>query len=288
MTLKSQTIRSFGAKNKVKQIIFFGNGPLADYALAVLERECQIIFHARRKEDLERVKEVKLANPEAHGVLASFGVLVKSDILELFEPEGILNIHPSLLPLYRGASPIESAMLAGDSSFSVSVMKLVKAMDAGPVYYQKTLSGAEIAELTNTELISGIVPSKSAIYQALATTGAEWLVSHLSDLPEPTMQESEKATFCGKMDKTMSLLTPETDTAEQTLRKIITFQGFPKPKFAFYGQNCIILEAHILERGETAALTIPCADGGSVAIDKLQPEGRKAMDAKAFLNGYGR
>lgn len=270
----------------MKQIIFFGNGPLADYALAVLERECQIIFHARRKEDLEKVKEVKLANPEAHGVLASFGVLVKSDILELFEPEGILNIHPSLLPLYRGASPIESAMLAGDSSFSVSVMKLVKAMDAGPVYYQKTLSGAEIAELTNTELISGIVPSKSAIYQALATTGAEWLVSHLSDLPEPTMQESEKATFCGKMDKTMSLLTPETDTAEQTLRKIITFQGFPKPKYAFYGQNCIILEAHILERGETAALTIPCADGGSVAIDKLQPEGRKAMDAKSFVNGY--
>ena len=86
----------------------------------------------------------------------------------------------------------------------------------------------------------------------------------------------------------MSLLTPETDTAEQTLRKIVAFQGFPKSKFAFYGQNCIILEAHILKQGETAVLAIPCADGLSVAIDKLQPEGRKAMDAKAFLNGYGR
>lgn len=270
----------------MKQIIFFGNGPLADYALAVLERECQIIFHARRKEDLERVKEVKLANPEAHGVLASFGVLIRSDVLELFEPEGILNIHPSLLPLYRGASPIESAMLAGDSDFSVSIMKLVKAMDAGPVYYQKTLSGAEIAKLTNTELVSGIIPPKVAIYQALATTGAEWLLSHLDRLPEPVLQDDKKATFCGKMDKSMSLLTPETDTAEQTLRKITTFQGFPKAKYAFYGQNCIILEAHILEQGETAVLAIPCADDSSVAIDKLQPEGRKAMDAKAFLNGY--
>ena len=125
---------------KVKEkVIFFGNGPLANYALAVIERECQVIFHARTKEDLEMVKRLKRENPEAHGILASFGVMIKSDVLELFEPEGILNIHPSLLPKYRGASPIESAILDGDSDFSVSVMKLVKAMDAGPIYYQTTL-----------------------------------------------------------------------------------------------------------------------------------------------------
>ena len=281
MTLKSQTIRSFGAKNKVKQIIFFGNGPLADYALAVLERECQIVFHARKKEDLEEVKKLKPANPDTYGVLASFGVMIKSDVLELFEPEGILNIHPSLLPSHRGASPIETAILNGDTDFSVSVMKLVKAMDAGPVYYQTTLSGADIAKQTDSELISGLIPSKTAIYQALAETGAEWICNNLGNLPKPTSQDDKKATFCQKF-------APETDTAEQTLRKIVAFQGFPKSKFTFYGQNCIVLESHILRPGETAVLTIPCADGLSVAIDKLQPEGRKAMDAKAFLNGYGR
>lgn len=102
----------------MKKVIFFGNGMLADYALAVIERECQVIFHARTREDLEEVKRVKAECPEAYGVLASFGVMIRSDVLDLFEPEGILNIHPSLLPDYRGASPIESAILAGDTEFS--------------------------------------------------------------------------------------------------------------------------------------------------------------------------
>ena len=68
----------------------------------------------------------------------------------------------------------------------------------------------------------------------------------------------------------------------------MAYQGFPKPKYSFFGLKCIILEAHICEPGETALLTIPCADGALVAVDRLQPEGRKAMDAKAFLNGYAK
>lgn len=258
----------------MEKVIFFGNGPLAEYALAVIGRECQVIFHARTKEDLEEVKRLKREVPEAHGILASFGVLIKSDVLELFEPEGILNVHPSLLPLYRGASPIESAILNGNSDFSVSVMKLVKKMDAGPVYYQTTLSGLQL--------------DKMAIYKALAETGAEWIVSNLKDLPEPKPQDDKKATFCGKLEKNMGFLTPETDSAEVTFRKIVAFQGFPKPKYTFFGLSCIILEAHILKPGETALLTIPCADGALVAVDRLQPEGRKAMDTKSFLNGYAK
>ena len=257
-----------------QKVIFFGNGMLADYALEIISRECEVIFHARTKEDLEKVKELKAEMPEAHGILASFGVMIRDDVLNLFSEEGILNVHPSLLPLYRGASPIESAILAGDTEFSVSVMKLVKAMDAGPIYYQTTLKNLPL--------------NKKAIYQALAEAGTEWIVEHLENLPAPASQDDKKATFCGKFDKSMSFLTPETDTAEQTLRKIVAFQGYPKPKFTFYGLSCIVLEAHILNSGETAVLTIPCADGNSVVVDRLQPEGRKAMDAKSFLNGYGK
>ena len=256
----------------MEKVIFFGNGPLAEYALGIISKKCEVIFHARRKEDLEEVCRIKKEHPEAHGILASFGVLIKSDVLELFEPEGILNVHPSLLPLYRGASPIESAILAGDTEFSVSVMKLAREMDAGPIYYQTTLSGLPLV--------------KDEIYKALAETGAEWIVDNLTDLPKPVLQDDSKATFCGKLTKSMGELTPETDVAETTFRKIVAYQGFPKPKSTFYGVKCIILEAHLLEQGETAVLTIPCADGGLVAIDRLQPEGRKPMDAKAFLNGY--
>ena len=270
----------------MEKIIFLGNGPLADWALPVLEKCFEIVFHAHTKADLEIVRELKLKNPKIHGVLASFGVLVPGSVLEAFEPEGILNIHPSLLPLYRGASPIESAILAGDTDFSVSIMKLEKAMDAGPIYYKTTLSGAEIASITHSQLISGLIPSKEAIYRALAETGAEWICQHLMDLPAPVLQDEKKATFCGKLNKGMSFLTPETDTAETTLRKIIAFAGFPKAKYTFFGTPCIIHEAQLLKPGETAVLTLPCADGQMLAINTLQPEGRKVMGAKAFVSGY--
>lgn len=262
---------SSGAKSK---IIFFGNGPLSDYALDVLEKDCEVIFHAHTKEDLDEAVRLKQENPDTHGVLASFGVLIPSSVLEVFEPEGILNIHPSLLPLYRGASPIESAILAGDTNFSVSVMKLVKAMDAGPVYAQATLENPPL--------------NKDFLYRELAKAGASMVLSLLKKPVEPKAQDDSKATYCGKLDKSMSVLTPETDTAEKTLRKIVAFQIFPKPKYEFFGVKCIVIEAHMLEQGETALITLPCADGRALAIDLLQPEGRKVMDAKSFLNGYSK
>ncbi len=262
-------MRVFGVKNK---IIFFGNGPLADAALAVLERDFEIVFHAREKADLEKVKELKKADPEIHGVLASFGVIIREDVLGLFEPEGILNIHPSLLPLYRGASPIESAILAGETEFSVSIMKLVRAMDAGPIYFQETF--------TDLPLV------KSEIYEKLATAGAEWIAENLNSLPEPVAQDDSRATFTRKFEKSDAFIDPKTETAEEIFRKIVAFQGFPKVKYAFYGLQSIILEAHILKQGETAPLVLECLGDENLSIDRLQPENRKPMDAKSFLNGY--
>ena len=256
----------------MEKVIFFGNGALADAALEVLESKCQVMFHVRGREDLETACELKRKNPDAHGVLASFGVIIPSEMLDLFEPEGILNVHPSLLPLYRGPSPIESAILDGATDFSVSVMKLAPEMDAGPIYWQTTLSGLPL--------------NKGEIYKALACTGAEWICDHLGKLPTPVEQDDSRATYTNKLTKAMGVLTPETDSVEKTYRKIVAFQGFPKPKYTFFGLPCIVLEAHIVEQGETALLSIPCADGHSIMVDRLQPEGRKPMDVKSFLNGY--
>lgn len=288
------------------KIIFFGNGLLAETAKSVLERQNRLIFHAKSKEDLEKVKEIKRENPDAFGILASFGVLIKSDVLDLFEPEGILNIHPSLLPRYRGSSPIESAILTGDTSFSVSVMKLVKQMDAGPVFFQDTLENLPL--------------DKAEIYRSLATSGATWLntnldnfqklreslatpISNDTSIPNDTpfittaaslfpgffLQNDSEATFTKKLDKSMSRLSPDTDSAETTLRKIVAFQSFPKPKYTFFGQEAIILSAHIVH-SQTDNQTIPplslkCADGNYLVIDRLQPLSRKPMDAASFLNG---
>lgn len=262
----------------MNKIIFFGNGPLADYALPVLANSAEIIFHARSKDDLATVAELKRQNPDAFGVLASFGVIIKSDLLELFEPEGIINLHPSLLPKFRGASPIESAILAGDTDFSYSIMKLAKAMDAGPIYHQATLVDLPL--------------DKDAIYRDLAETGATWIAKHLDELRTltPTPQDDSAATFCGKLDKSLSYLQPNQYPATQTLRQIVAYQGFPKPKYTFFGKTCIILKAHIgsVVEATTAKLSITCTDGNSVIIDQLQPEGKKPMDAKSFLNGYAK
>ncbi len=256
------------------KIIFFGNGPLASYALSVLEPNTTILFHAKTPDDLETAKAFKAKHPDAFGILASFGVFLQPDFLQLFEPTGILNLHPSLLPQYRGPSPIETAILSGDTDFSFSIMKLVPQMDAGPVFYQSTLKNLPL--------------NKDQIYRALAEAGANWLVKNLQNLPTPTPQDESSATYTQKLDKNQSYLTPETDTAAQTFRKIVAFQDFPKPKYAFFGHNCVILEAHPLNQGEAALLPLPCADGQILSIDRLQPENKRPMDAKSFLNGYAK
>ena len=259
------------------EIIFFGNGPLADYALATLRENCNIIFHARTKENLEEVKTIKKTHLKAYGVLASFGVIVKNDILDIFEPEGIFNIHPSLLPKYRGPSPIETAILSGDTEFSVSVMKLVPEMDAGPIYYSKTFD----FDLTTP---------KDEIYSALATDSAHYLSEALvsGNLSTPVAQKGTP-TFTKKFDKSMSPLKPEEKTAIELLCQIRAFSGFPKSTYHFGDLDCIIIKAHVKAPDEEITkhtLLLECYDKSILIIDEIQPAGRKVMNAESFINGY--
>lgn len=260
------------------KIIFFGNGPLADAAKSVLAPRFNIIFHARKPEDLTEVKKLVQAHTgeKIHAILASFGVLIKQDVLDLFEPEGILNLHPSKLPDLRGPSPIETAILRGDTDFTISVMKLVKQMDAGPLYYQETLKFTKSTP-------------KSEIYERLAKTGAEWLVKNLLELPAPRPQEGTP-TFSKLLDTSLSPLNPAEKSAEALYNEIRAFQDFPKSRMQIHGIDCIIKSAHVSETPEPIKnhtdLSLKCADGNYLIIDSLQPAGKKPMDAKSFTNGY--
>ncbi len=275
------------------QIIFFGNGPLADYALPILKQSCDIVFHARTKEDLATVKDLKSQNASLYGVLASFGVMIKSDVLELFEPDGILNIHPSLLPKYRGPSPIESAILNGDTTLGVSVMKLVSAMDAGPIYHQKSFDFSPTS-------------SKDEIYRTLSEHGASWIANSLnqatsssekatlSTIFTPVSQDDSQATYTQKLTKSLSPLDPTSKSASELLNQIRAFAGFPKSKYNFFGLDCTIISAHVAAPDEAAAATkssplyLRCDDDSILIIDQIQPAGRKIMDAKSFINGYAK
>ena len=264
------------SNNQTSDIIFFGNGPLADFSLATLKPHFNLLFHARSATDLVTVKEIKTSHPHAYGILASFGTIIKSDLLDLFEPEGILNLHPSLLPKYRGPSPIETAILNGDTDFSISIMKLVKAMDAGPIYYQESFSFTED------------VP-KTDIYQKLAIAGSNWLIQHLHRLPTPTPQNDHSATYTHKFTSQDSPLDANTHTAHELLNQIRAFQSFPKSKITLYDHDCIVHNAHISSIPPTKKqIGIKCADDYYLFFDRLQPTGKKPMDATSFLNGYAK
>ena len=158
-------------------------------------------------------------------------------------------------------------------------MKLVKSMDAGPIYHQETIK----FDATN-------LPTKDDIYQTLATSGAKWLNAHLEDLPTSTPQNDAFATFTSKLNKTFSPLKPDSKPAHVLLNEIRAFYGFPKSTYTFFNTECIILSAHILKADSyntsKKELSLLCSDGDYLVIDKLQPLGRKPMDAKSFLNGY--
>ena len=260
-------------------IIFFGNQKLVQGikpditpVTDILEQAGhKIIAHILTKEDLLKIPEILEQHPTAVAVLASFGYIVPGSIISLFEPLGILNIHPSLLPKYRGSTPIETAIASGDKQTGVSIMKIVKAMDAGDVYAQKTI------EISPTD-------TKFTLAQKLTTLGAFSLVEILNN-PSTPKPQSGTPTFTEKLTKQMSALRPDTKTATQLDREIRAFLSFPKSKITLMGKSCIILKAHPATTRQTP-LDLKCSDNNYLIIDELLPENSKKMTALDFLNGH--
>lgn len=290
---------------KTNRIIFFGNEQLAqgvktstpifDALLANNYEICALVLPAARvrKPFPIAVKAEKLGIPIHYvakaaellpiieqyrprlGVLAAFGKLVPESAINAI-PCGIANIHPSLLPKYRGTTPIETPLLNGDTETGVSVMRLVKAMDAGPLFAQATVPIT--AETT-----------KQSLYESLSTLGAKLLIEVLPGIlaktaPETAQNEAE-ATFTTKLDKNMSELKFGQKTAQQLVQEVKAFAGFPKSKTTLLGKACTITAAHVANQANTE-LDQLCADGKYFIVDRVLPENSKDMDAKSFLNGF--
>ena len=221
----------------------------------------------------------------AVAVLVAYGRIVPQEIINIF-PRGIVNIHPSLLPLHRGPTPLESVILNGDDRTGVSVMSLVKAMDAGPVYGQSEvpLSGSE----TKQELADSLLEIGSLMV-------IELLPGILDGSIEAKPQDDVAATYDkliakddGKIDTTKS--------AERLEREIRAYAWWPKSYTTLKGKEVIITAAHVVPTNhgtpgelttdkDTGILMIDTANG-SLCIDKIKPAGKNEMTAKQFLNGY--
>ncbi len=217
------------------------------------------------------IEELK---PEV-GILAAFGKLVPESAINAI-PAGILNIHPSLLPKYRGTTPIETALLNGDTETGVSIMRLAKEMDAGNILAQEKVQIT--AETT-----------KQSLYEELSTLGAKLLLGVLpgalaKNAPE-TAQNDAEATFTSKLSKDLAFLKPAENAAQTLYNEVRAYAGFPKSKTILLDVPCTITAAHVADRASTE-LDLLCADGKYLVIDRLLPENSKEMDARSFLNGH--
>lgn len=208
-------------------------------------------------------------------ILVAYGRIIPQRVIDLF-PKGIINIHPSLLPRYRGPTPIESAIANGETQTGVSIMQLTAGMDTGPIYGQSTL------ELTGTE-------TKFDVYNALSHQGAKLLFTLLPDIIsgrlQPTPQDEAYATYSHLLSKDDSRLDLAVLTASQAESRIRAHLSFPKSKVTALGHELIVTKAHVADTKKTP-LDLECQDGAFLCIDELiAPSGRQ-MDAQAFLRGY--
>jgi methionyl-tRNA formyltransferase len=208
-------------------------------------------------------------------ILAAYGRIIPQSIIDIF-PKGIINIHPSLLPNYRGPTPIESAISNGDTQTGVSIMQLSAGMDEGPVYAQT------IVPLSGTE-------TKFELYETLSSSSVELLLGILPSILDgslqPTPQDDSKATYCQLLDKRDGQLDPTIVTATEAERRVRAHLGFPKTKATILGHAIIITKAHITTEPKTP-LDIVCRDGAFLSIDELVAPSGRHMSGEAFLRGY--
>jgi len=216
------------------------------------------------------------------GVLVAYGKIIPEEIIDIF-PTGIINIHPSLLPKHRGSTPIESVILNGEQSTGVSLMKLVKEMDAGPVY------GYSHLELTGHE-------SKQELADNLLDIGKSMVIELLPGILDGTIvpeeQNHQHATYDSLIKKSDGII-DWTKPAQKIEAEIRAYKSWPRSTTILNGIEVIITEARISDEtgdaGDYSAtknsLTMHCGEK-SIAIERVQPAGKKEMPIQAFLAGY--
>ena len=241
------------------------------------------------KIDDEFISEVRKLNADILAVVA-FGKIFRENFIDVF-PHGGLNVHPSLLPKFRGASPIQSALLSGEPLTGVTIQRLALKMDSGDILSQETYeyNGTETAEyLTNY----------------FAGRGAELLSDVIRKIEageaEPVAQNDEEASYCSYIQKEDGLI-DWSDSAEVIERKLRAFTPWPGI-YTFFGEKKLnIIEAEVYT-GSSTAESGSCSDGkvlgidkssgilvktgnGILAVQRLQLQSKKALDWKSFING---
>ena len=218
-------------------------------------------------------------------ILASCGWLLSEKVLAHFSG-GIVNIHPSLLPAYRGSTPIESAILNGEKQTGISLLQLSQHMDAGDIYAQ-------------SETVIDIKMSKLELSERLARQAASLLTTHLQQIIDgklvPQKQSSQNISYTPQI-RARIVDDLRMHPASYWERYIRAFKGCPNNRFIVAGQQVSIDKAyasnkhldHELAYDKQKHVLLCRCQTGRLEVSRLTPANRRLMSAKEFVNGFGR
>ena len=267
-------------KNRGHKLAF---SPVKEYALT----ENLPVYQPQRMRDGEALDLIRGLAPELT-VVAAYGKLLPEEILSV-PPLGSINVHSSLLPKYRGAAPINWAILEGEEETGVSIMYMAKELDAGDVILQKS---------------TPIDPEEDAqaLTLRLAELGAEALAEAVEAIAQGTAsripQDGAKQTYAAMLSKAMSPVdwTRPAHTVHCQIRGLIPWPCASTEIFS-RGQTVKLYRAQ--ETGETTSaapgtvtaagkqgIDVACGDGKVLRITELQAQGGKRMSAAAYLLGH--
>jgi methionyl-tRNA formyltransferase len=222
------------------------------------------------------------------GVVAAYGKILPEWLLRA-PAFGMINVHASLLPKYRGAAPVHRAVINGDSETGVTIMRVVKALDAGPM-------------MARVVRPIGINEASDVVERDLAAMGADLLITVVDDLAAgravETAQDDAEATYAPRLTKEEGRL----DFALPAVtvhNRIRGLRPWPAAYTFLRGHRLVIHQARLSDRDAHSAesgtciaadrdgITIACGDARAVSLLQLQPEGRRAMSARDYLAGHG-
>jgi methionyl-tRNA formyltransferase len=243
------------------------------------------VYQPQRLRDPEVAGTLRAWEPDL-GVVAAYGKLIPEDVLRL--PRlGMINVHASLLPAYRGAAPVHRAVIDGRAETGVTIMRMVPALDAGGM----------LARVTRP---IGPDETSDVVERDLAGLGASLLLEVIDDIAKETAieepQDEHLSTYASRLTKEEGLVdwTLPAAAIHNLVRGL-----YPWPHAYTYagGRRLILLRTRVeaATTGEAPgtvvsvegdALRVATGHGGQIAIDALQPEGKRAMNAREYLAGH--
>jgi methionyl-tRNA formyltransferase len=252
--------------------------------VAADELRLEVRTPARLRRDTEAHKAFAALDLDA-AVVAAYGLILPAAMLAA-PRRGCLNIHASLLPRWRGAAPIQAAILAGDAESGVTVMQMDEGLDTGAMLLSQA---TPITPATTA----------SALHDALSTIGAALILRALDENPPPVPQPEAGVTYAAKLDRADGKLV-WTEPADAMARRVRALNPWPGTFCVLDGEGLKVLAAEPVadtntttnmganptEPGTVLDEALLVATGaGALRLTRVQAAGRAAMDAAAFLRG---